>query len=327
MTRVVGALSVADLVSAAQEAADVLRAGGVVAVPTETVYGLAGDAFSPEACSRIFSVKERPLDDPLIVHVRTPDDLGRLTTGASAPLVQRLVAAFWPGPLTLVVPRRSEVPDLVTAGLPGVAVRCSSNAVLAAVLDAFGGPLAAPSANRFGRISPTTAAHVLEELGGRIPLVLDGGACTVGIESTIVAVDGEVLEILRPGPIGARELSEFARLAPQSATPAPGRMKSHYAPATPVRLVQSAEEVRDTERGDSAFLAWRAGQTDGFHAVEILSTSGDSVAAAARFYGALRRLDATGVRLIFAEIPPADGLGIAILDRLRKAAAHGEAST
>lgn len=198
--------------AAVAEAVAVLRAGGVVGLPTETVYGLAADALRAEAAARVFEAKERPSFDPLIVHIAELDWLPQVASPdpSDATLVRRLANAFWPGPLTLVLPRTEVVPDLVTSGLPTVAVRMSAHPVFHAVCAAFGGPLAAPSANRFGRVSPTTGADVVEELGGRIPLVLDAGPTLHGIESTIVQVQGGALTVLRPGPISPEDLGGFA---------------------------------------------------------------------------------------------------------------------
>ena len=203
------------------EAVEILSAGDPVALPTETVYGLAAAALSPSACAKIFEAKDRPLSDPLIVHVPSQDWLDLLTH--STPTALALATKFWPGPLTLVLPRRDIVPDIVTAGEDTVALRMSAHEVFRAVVEKFGKPLAAPSANRFGRISPTTAAHVLAELDGRIPLILDGGPCPHGIESTIVHVRPEGLQILRHGPISEDDLRPFAPILSGSATvSAPG---------------------------------------------------------------------------------------------------------
>jgi len=297
-----------------REAAAILRAGGLAALPTETVYGLGADARNPAACAAIFEAKARPLSDPLIVHVPDRDWFEKLAVPDD--LAMELARAFWPGPLTIVVRRRPEVPDIVTAGQETVAVRMSAHSVMAAVLAALGGPVAAPSANRFGRVSPTTPAHVLDELGGRIPLVLDGGPCSNGIESTIVAVHDGSLSILRPGPVAASELARFARVTnPDPGLRAPGRMASHYAPSTPVFLGGC-----DLPRGRCGQLAWsRAGE--GYAACEVLAPDGNPATAAAGLYAALRRLDGLGLAAIIAEPPPPGELASAIADRLRKAAA------
>jgi L-threonylcarbamoyladenylate synthase len=314
-----------------EEAAALLAAGQVVALPTETVYGLAGHALDPEAAARIFEAKERPSFDPLIVHLPSPDWLDRLTTAAGDSLVQSLIQRFWPGPLTLVLPRRSVVPDIVTAGLTTVAVRMSAHPHFRAVLSRFGSPVAAPSANRFGRISPTAAAHVLEELDGRIPLILDGGPCALGLESTVVALQDGALRLLRAGPITAEDLSGFARLLPplrlapcafHLSPSSPGQLPSHYAPATRLKLLDHiAEADHWAGEGRAGLLAWsRPIRPPGFAAMEVLTPRNDPREAAARLFAAMRRLDALGLDLIVAEPPLPAGLGAAILDRLQKAA-------
>jgi L-threonylcarbamoyladenylate synthase len=304
-----------------------LERGGVVALPTETVYGLAGDALNPRAVARIFEVKERPFFDPLICHVPEPGWLEQIASipPEVRPLVGRLVADFWPGPLTLVLPKRACIPDLVSAGLPSVAVRWSAHPLFQAVVSAFGRPLAAPSANRFGRISPTSAPHVLAELGDRIALILDGGPTLHGVESTILAPCEKGIRIVRPGPITADELAPYAPLVEPSHTSgkaavveAPGQLKSHYAPSTPLFL-HSAGRTPPPSRS-AGILAWQKA-APGFAAVEILSPSGDLREAAARLFAALRILDGAGLECIHAELVPPTGLGVAINDRLERAAA------
>ena len=306
-----------------ERAASLLAAGQAVAVPTETVYGLAAHALDPEAAARIFEAKERPAFDPLIVHLPSIEWLDRLTTAAGDPLVQALVQRFWPGPLTIVVPRRPIVPDIVTSGLPTVALRMSAHPLFRALLSRFGKPVAAPSANRFGRISPTTAAHVLEELGGRIPLILDGGPCEIGLESTVVAPHEGGLRILRAGPVSVGELASLAPILPAGPViESPGQLTSHYAPRTPLRLFSDPAEA-DAWRGPetAGLLAWnRAVIPPQFSAMEVLTPRDDPREAAARLFAAMRRLDALGLDLILAEPPPPSGLAVAILDRLRKAA-------
>jgi L-threonylcarbamoyladenylate synthase len=302
------------------EVVETLANGAPVALPTETVYGLAADALSPTACAKIFEAKERPLSDPLIVHVPSPDWLDKLAH--SSPTALALAEKFWPGPLTLVLPRREIVPDIVTAGEDTVALRMSAHAVFDSVVKKFGKPLAAPSANRFGRISPTTAAHVMAELDGRIPLILDGGPCAHGIESTIVHVRPKGLQILRHGPITEDDLRPFAPILSGSATvSAPGGLKSHYAPRTPL-ILEKNPTPRSEKTGLLAFTAPR----EGFAQVEVLSPSADLREAAANLYGAMRRLDEAGLDLIIAEPIPETGIGAAIMDRLRKAAAHNSSS-
>jgi L-threonylcarbamoyladenylate synthase len=321
-TRVRPAHFAGEIASAATEAADLLRQGDVVAVPTETVYGLACKALNPAAATKVFAAKERPAFDPLIVHVADASWIVRLTTaeGAVLELAQRLASAFWPGPLTMVLPSRDVVPDLVRSGLPTVALRCSAHPVMAAVVTALGDPVAAPSANRFGRISPVTAVHVVEELGGRIPLVLDGGPCRHGLESTIVAVESGRLVLLRPGPVTREELERFAPVEVarrDGAVSAPGMLESHYAPRTPMRILPEGS-ARPADAAKSGLLIFGPGDADGFAAVEKLSA--DLSEAAPQFFAALRRLDAAGVGRIYAGTVPERGLGLALMDRLRRAA-------
>jgi L-threonylcarbamoyladenylate synthase len=332
-----------------------------VALPTETVYGLAVDALRPDAVAHIFEAKERPLFDPLIVHLPSRDWLDKVTIipKESRALVEALVTKFWPGPLTLVLPRKAIVPDIVTSGLDTVAVRMSAHPVFRAVIEHFGHPLAAPSANRFGRISPTTAAHVQSELDGRIPLILDGGSTEHGVESTILKVEGGELRLLRAGPVtpedlGAvfRALCEARDYRPTEAelaafyerlgvslsamlrgdkrvrVEAPGQLASHYAPRTPMRLIAPGVSVLiyDQERQVPARLGSLAFQQPSkaaeFVCEEILSPTGDLAEAAATLFAKMRRLDEAGLDMIIAEEVPEHGLGIAIMDRLRKAAAH-----
>lgn len=298
------------------EAVSLLSSGEPVALPTETVYGLAADALSPVACASIFEAKERPLSDPLIVHL--PDNEWLARVSKTNPLAEVLVEAFWPGPLTLVLPRTTLVPDIVTDGRETVAIRRSAHPVFREIVETLGRPLAAPSANRFGRISPTTAEHVLAELGGRIPMIIDAGPCSHGIESTIVEVLVDRFRILRQGPVTAEDLLRFAPLdTSHSSIAAPGGMISHYAPRT--RLI-----IQDNPRPTSdkhGLLAWTA-SGEGFAHVEHLSTTGDLREAAANLYGAMRRLDGAGLELIIAEAVPELGIGAAIMDRLRKASAR-----
>ncbi len=314
-------------------AVSLLQAGELVALPTETVYGLAGDAGKPEAAAAIFHAKERPLFDPLIVHLPSFDWLDRVTRSPSGEkrLVERLVERFWPGPLTLLLPRREgAVPDLVTAGGSLVAVRMSAHPVFRAVIEAFGRPLAAPSANRFGRISPTRGAHVYTELAGRIPLILEAGPTAHGLESTIVALgpDG-TLGILRHGPITEEMLAEFGpiRRRPEATTAArsaPGQLPGHYAPRTPLEILDlSAKPLVAGSMENAGLLAFRrdAPPEGVFAQTEFLTEAGDLRQAAVRFFAALRALDESGVKKLVAEPVPEVDLGRAIMERLRRAAA------
>jgi len=299
-----------------------LSRGEVVGLPTETVYGLAADALQPEAAARIFAVKQRPFFDPLIVHVA--DLAGAEPYVAAWPAgAVALAEAFWPGPLTLVVPKRPAIPDLVTSGLPFVALRAPRHPLAQALLRAYGRPLAAPSANRFGRISPTTAAAVVEELGAGVPLVLDGGPCAVGLESTIVAFPDGVPTLLRAGGIPLEEIERVAgkvSLDKKGNAAAPGQLPQHYAPRTPLRVVESVAAVGLEERAGTGLLAWGVFDGTGFAAVRNLSPGQSPTEAAAHFFSHLRELDASGVRRIVALGLPEEGLGRAINDRLKRAA-------
>lgn len=300
----------------AAEAIRFLAAGELVALPTETVYGLGANALDPLACAKIFEAKDRPLSDPLIVHVPDIKWVERLALPSA--LARNLAERFWPGPLTMVLPRTGLVPDIVTDGQDTVALRMSAHPVFQKIAAGLGKPIAAPSANRFGRISPTHPDHVLAELDGRIPLIVDGGPCAHGIESTIVFVHGQGVEILRHGPITREQLAEFGPLiSGEYGAVTPGSLKSHYAPRTPLEI----REVLPAPRADIGLLAW-AGDGAGFGRVEFLSRTQDLREAAANLYGAMRRLDEADLDLIVAEPVPETGLGVAIMERLRKAAAR-----
>jgi L-threonylcarbamoyladenylate synthase len=328
-------------------AAAILRTGGLVAFPTETVYGLGADALDEKAVARVFDVKARPRFDPLIVHVADHDWIPRLAA-AWTPQAQRLADRFWPGPLTLVLPKTPLVPDLVTAGCETVALRIPDHPVALALLRAADVPIAAPSANPFGRISPTTAAHVREQLGDQIDLILDGGACRVGVESTVLQLTPAGPAVLRPGGttiediedmIGPISISSATHADPPSAGfVSPGTLATHYAPRTPLTLRDeyhlpplvrggqggsgTAKSPPSSEPSPSqlGLLAFRPpSDPERFARVEILSRSGDLREAAANFFAALRRLDAAGLDLIVAEVFPDVGLGRALNDRLRRA--------
>jgi L-threonylcarbamoyladenylate synthase len=338
-TRIVHASDeeMADAVSAAVTA---LAAGDVVALPTETVYGLAADAFDAGAVAKVFAAKERPSFDPLIVHIASRGDLKTvaMVPDEIAETVARLTTAFWPGPLTLVLPKHPDVPDLVTSGLPTVAVRQSAHPLFRAVGKALGKPLAAPSANRFGRISPTSAGAVVKELGGRIPLVIDAGACREGLESTIISIEPRegkkpVFRLHRAGPVTREELQAFgkvekAREAPGALPQAPGQLASHYAPRTPLILLERPEDFRPEPGKRYGLLSYK-GEDDGayvtlhdWECVEALSPgSGKLSEAAIRLFFTLRLLDEAGLDGIIAEPVSETGLGLAIMDRLRRAAA------
>ena len=290
-------------------ALEVLRNGGLVAIPTETVYGLAADARNPEAVRRIFTAKGRPADHPLIVHIA---DAGQLPQWAAEipPHAALLAGTCWPGPLTLLLRRRPDVLDVVTGGLPSVGLRVPAHPVTTELLTRFGGGLAAPSANPFGKVSPTTAEHVVHDLGDLVDYVLDGGRCPVGVESTIVDCTTTPPQILRPGGIPAEQIEALldGRLATAAgASRAPGMLAAHYAPRATVRLVGTSAEA----------LALAYGQ----EGTAVIDRTDNLVEYARSLYSDLRQADARGVSTVIAVMPPPTGLGHAIRDRLTKAAA------
>jgi L-threonylcarbamoyladenylate synthase len=311
-----------------------ITAGEPVAFPTETVYGLGANALDPVAVARIFAVKERPSFDPLIVHVADPGAIARhaLAADASDPRVADLVARFWPGPLTLVLRKQAHIPGIVTAGLDTVGLRMPDHSVALALIRAAGVPIAAPSANRFGRVSPTRAQHVARQLGDRIGLILDGGPCRGGVESTVILLAAGRAVLLRPGGLPADAIEEVTGPLErpgdaEARSLSPGRAGAHYAPHARVVLVPAAEPVRPATGERVGLLAASdearllAERTSGpFAAVETLSPSGDPVEAAARLFDALHRLDDAGVDRIVAQPIRETGIGHAVMDRLRRAA-------
>ena len=313
---------------AVRRAAELIRRGKLVAFPTETVYGLGADAFNPEAVARIFEVKRRPRFDPLIVHIADPREIERLC-GRVDERARRLVKEFWPGPLTLVLPKRREVPEIVTAGLPTVAVRMPNHPVALELIRQSRTPIAAPSANPFGYLSPTTAEHVWEQLGERIEMILDGGPCPVGVESTILDLTSREPQLLRAGGVPVEELERVLgceiRVSREGGRPrSPGQLPKHYAPGTPIQLVEfgQAAGTQPPEGRRVGLLLLRApdGPPQGYAHVEVLSEKGELREAAANLFAALHRLDRAGLDLIVAELAPEEGLGLAINERLRRAA-------
>lgn len=305
------------------EAAALLARGRIVAFPTETVYGLGAHAFDQAAVVHVFETKGRPKFDPLIVHVDSVERAWSLTRCVPE-VAQRLAERFWPGPLTMVLEKDPRVPDIVTAGLDTVALRVPSHPTALALLQAFGGPIAAPSANRFGRVSPTSAQHVLDDLGGESISVLDGGICQAGIESTIVACFGPKPRLLRSGATSLESLKEVLGTlsidtAPTPRPEAPGQLATHYAPKTPLILDDSGLVSRERS-GRWGLLRFQSGpDSESYAAVETLSPTGDLREAAASLFAALRRLDASSLDGIVAERVPEQGLGRAINDRLQRA--------
>jgi L-threonylcarbamoyladenylate synthase len=307
-------------------AAEIIRSGGLVAFPTETVYGLGANALDSEAVAKIFEAKQRPSFDPLIVHIATRASLNLLVqkTGADD---RRLMDAFWPGPLTVVLPKRDNVPDIVTAGLSTIAIRMPAHPVAQALIVKAGVPIAAPSANPFGYVSPTCAQHVLDGLGDRVDLILDGGSCPIGVESTIVSVSESSLELLRPGSVTLAELQDImgtsVRAAAGTTIVAPGQLPRHYATKTPVTILRAPgarPAIQAHERAGLLAMSAPGQEHEMFCAIEVLSSSGDFREIARNVFAALRRLDALGLDRLYAEPCDEQGLGLAIMDRLRRCA-------
>jgi L-threonylcarbamoyladenylate synthase len=303
-----------------------LRAGEVVAFPTETVYGLGADALNERAVAQVFAIKNRPRFDPLIVHLPDKEAVPQYAAtidGRAAALMER----FWPGPLTLVLRKRPIISDLVTAGLDTVALRVPAHPVALALLRAVGRPIAAPSANPFGYVSPTTAAHVQEMLGNAIELILDGGPCTVGVESTVCALTNEEAVVLRPGGVTVEEIEAVigpVRIASTSQPDAhsPGTLPRHYSPHVPLTLLAPGEDIPRPRQGERVgiLLLKPRPEVEGYTLVAVLSRDGDLTEAAANLFAVLRRLDSLGLEGVIVESMPERGLGRAIMDRLRRAA-------
>jgi L-threonylcarbamoyladenylate synthase len=306
--------------------AQILRCGGLVAFPTETVYGLGADADNPAAVRSVFIAKGRPADHPVIVHLAEATDVEQWAT--HVPQQARALAdAFWPGPMTLILRRSRRASDLVTGGLETIGLRVPGHPIAQALLREFGGAIAAPSANRFGRVSPTRASHVMEELAGRVSLVLDGGPCDIGLESTIIDLSGASPALLRPGGITAEQIAAVLGRAIAGASsespPAPGSMSSHYAPRARVELVPESKLIEHAamlaEAGESvAVLSQMAMVTP--PGVTHLPLPSQPALMAQVLYEMLRRVDELGLDVAVTSVPDAAGLGLAIGDRLQKAA-------
>ena len=315
-------------------AAEILRNGGTVAFPTETVYGLGANALDPSAIANIFAAKERPNWDPLIVHVSSRAMLDQIAS--VPPQAERLIDTFWPGPLTLLLPRTNKIPDAVTAGRPLVGVRMPTHPIALALIEAAGVPIAAPSANRFGRTSPTTAAHVLEDLDDRIDAILDGGPTTVGVESTVLDPNQSPMILYRPGAITAAMLEPIAGPVtlyhpPQQSTaepqslPSPGVGIRHYAPRAHLILVANESELNTqlaqlTSSQHSVGIMLPQGWAVSKHRTETYpwGSIDDPASLARSLFAGLRELDRRGVATILCPLPNPEGLGLAIRDRLKK---------
>jgi len=309
-------------------AAAALQAGELVAFPTETVYGLGADALNEHAVAQVFAVKNRPYFDPLIVHAPDKESALQYVLEIDRRAL-RLMDQFWPGPLTLVLRKNPIIPDLVTAGLDSVALRVPAHAVALALLRAVKRPIAAPSANPFGYVSPTTATHVQELLGDKLSFIVDGGPCAVGVESTVCSLINEEAVILRPGGVTMEEIEAVigpVRLASASHTDArsPGMLPRHYSPHVQLQLFGGGELLprpRSDERVGVILVTARQ-EVEGYAAVEMLSHDGNLIEVAARLFATLRQLDSLNLDRVLIESVPEHGLGRAIMDRLRRAAAR-----
>lgn len=318
---------------AIEKAGELLRAGEVVAIPTETVYGLAANAYDGNAVSKIFKAKGRPQDNPLIVHIAKVETLSDLA--AEVPkAAKKLAAAFWPGPLTMILPKSEKIPDAVSAGLPTVAVRMPSHPVAHAVIEAAGVPLAAPSANLSGSPSPTNAKYVLDDMHDRIPLILDGGSSAVGVESTVITLATARPRVLRPGGITVEQLRALLgevdvddavlhKLAEGVRAASPGMKYKHYAPRADITIVKGTfEEFRrfvETKEKD-AFVLCFAGEEKYFSHAVTYGREDDGLSQANRLFDALRELDEQGANTVYARCPALSGVGLAVYNRLIRAA-------
>lgn len=315
-----------------KQASEVIHNRGLVAFPTETVYGLGANALEPKAVSRIFEAKERPLEDPIIVHIADRKDLYRLARKVPQE-AEKLVDRFWPGPLTIVLEKTDLVPDIVTTGLDTVAVRMPSNSIAKSFIEIAGVPIAAPSANMFGRPSPTTASHVADDLKGRIDLILDGGPAEIGVESTVVEiVDGKVI-VLRPGGTSTEELHEImgkveVYTIEEERKKSPGKYPQHYSPKAKVvvvedgpRQVKEVKSIAREARGKIGILVKQEHEGNyKKYNTKVLGPSDDSRTCASRLFHLLREFDKDKADIIIAEGIPEKGLGLAVMNRLRKSA-------
>lgn len=306
---------------AIENAAKFIRDGNVVAFPTETVYGLGANALNPLAVARVFEAKERPSFDPLIVHIADSETI-KVLSNTDDDRVKKLAEKFWPGPLTIVLPKSEIVSDLVTSGLPTVGIRMPDNDIALALIRAAACPIAAPSANKFGRLSPTSADHVRKQLPD-IPCILNGGPTKVGIESTVIRLHDDGFEILRHGSITEAELETVLPVSAkggkdQTNLPSPGLLKSHYSPEKPIYLLHDVPH--DLNISEAALLSFSGQNTEGYKIVRYLSHDADLKEAAVNLFDMLHELEEANVSCIVAEPVPEEGIGSAIMDKLRKAA-------
>jgi L-threonylcarbamoyladenylate synthase len=305
-----------------RKAKRILEDGGLVAIPTETVYGLAANALNSEAVARIFEAKNRPSFDPLIIHISRFKELYKYTLHINDNLAE-IANVFWPGPLTLLLPKKSIVPDIVTSGLEKVAVRVPNHPLTLALLESIDFPLAAPSANPFGYVSPTSAQHVFDQLNGKVDYILDGGSSKVGVESTIIGFEEEDLVVYRKGGLelerikevfsGRVRINDFSESNPN----APGMLKKHYSPRKKVLLFDENSDLEQIEKEKTGFLRFNS-PLDGFLNQYILSKNSDLKEAAARLFEGLRYLDSLAIDTVYIEFVPDNGLGLAINDRLKR---------
>jgi len=306
-----------------QQAAEALKQGSVVAFPTETVYGLGANAFDTLAVASIFAIKERPYFDPLIVHVNSLSMVS-MVAATIPPVAMQCMEKFWPGPLTIVLPKKDDIPDIVTAGLATVAIRMPLHPVALRLIELADVPVAAPSANPFGYLSPTTAQHVAMQLGTKVAMILDGGKCAVGVESTIIKIENDEVSVLRYGGIPVEEIEKATGLAATSHTTkieAPGQLPYHYAPQTKIVLVSDIMSVPDDATCGLLLFKKRHIPHTHIH-IMCLSDDGDMRQAAGNLFSCLHTLDALKLKVIYAEQVEEVGLGRAIMDRLKKAQAR-----
>lgn len=323
--------------TAIEQAGALLRAGEVVGIPTETVYGLAADALNPQAVAHIFEAKGRPQDNPLIVHIADLDSIKDIAT-SFPPQARALAEAYWPGPMTIILPKQDRIPMVTSGGLNTVGIRFPAHPLAQAIIRAAGTPLAAPSANLSGRPSTTTAQHVMEDLNGKIAAVVDGGPCSVGVESTVVSLCGERPRLLRPGGISLEQLRAVLgevdvdralveKIDDTEKVSAPGMKYRHYAPKAPVTVVMgtpkaSADYIYAQLGENSGVLCFDdcAAQFRDKAVIETFGPSDDEEEQARKVFDALRRFDETSCTEIFAQCPPSDGIGLAVSNRIKKAA-------
>ena len=323
---------------ALKKCSEILNGGGLVVFPTETVYGLGGDGTNAHAAKKIYAAKGRPSDNPLIIHVASPEDAEKYAL--TNEIYYKLAKAFMPGPLTVILPKKEIIPFSVTGGLDSVAVRCPSHPIASKIIKAAGIPIAAPSANLSGKPSPTCAKHVIEDLNGRVDMIIDGGSCDIGLESTIVKIEGDSLTLLRPGAITADALScvcATVNIAPavleqlkENERPlSPGMKYRHYAPSVPLVLVDGEGAdvtnffIKEQQTKKCAILCYHeeVALLEDRYLIDVGGAS-DVENQAKMLFGALRDADSLGVELIYAHLPPKDGMGLALYNRMIRAAAH-----